>query len=200
MSMNRRQAIQLIAAVVPAAVAAPAAFSLAGQSTRPQTAGPAPGSFGARKFVFDGVYSELRISMKELGLESPADLSAYSHLVMEMRVSSPQRLLLWAYTTHGPRNMSIIGFGQNAWLRASVPLQYFVGRDKNGFDLASATNRRTNSCWYLRVGALWRSSFGGVHRHRYGVSAQQAVDRTAQRASLQSRRRIGVSGAGPDAG
>jgi hypothetical protein len=78
---------------------------------------------------------------------------------MEMRMSSPQRLLLWAYTTHGPRNMSIIGFGQNAWLRASVPLQYFIGRDKNGFDLASATEPAHEFQLVLRVGA-----FGDLNR------------------------------------
>src|ERR1035438_9073795 len=142
MRLNRRQAIKLIAGALPA-VAGVRAFGLP-----PQAIAPVSATNGVRRFVFDGVSSELRISMKELGQESPADLSAYSHLVMEMRMSSPQRLLLWAYTTRGPRNMSIIGFGQNTWLRASVPLQYFIGRDKNGFDLASATNRRTHSSWY----------------------------------------------------
>jgi hypothetical protein len=142
MSMSRRTAIKLIAGAAPA-VAGVHAFGVS-----PQAAAPAIAVSPVRKFVFDGIASELRITMKELGLDSPADLSPYSHLVMEMRMSSPQRLLLWAYTTHGLRNMSIIGFGQNAWLRASVPLQYFIGRDKNGFDLASATNRRTNSSWY----------------------------------------------------
>ena len=142
MSMSRRTAIKLIAGAAPA-VAGVHAFGVSQQAVAPAPV-PAP----VRKFVFDGIYSEMRISMKDLGLDSPADLSPWSHLVMEMRMSSPQRLLLWAYTTHGMRNMSIIGFGQNAWLRASVPLQYFIGRDKNGFDLASATNRRTHSSWY----------------------------------------------------
>src|ERR1035441_4984111 len=83
MSMNRRQAIQLIAAVVPAA-AAPAAFSLAGHAAGQQATSSAPAAFGARKFTFDGVYSELRISMKELGLDSPADLSPYSQRALQM--------------------------------------------------------------------------------------------------------------------
>jgi len=140
--MNRRQAIQLIATAVPASTAS-AAFSFTGQA-----ATPASNTHGVTKFVFDGVYSELRISMKELGFDSPADLSPYSHLVMEMRTSSPQRMSLWIFTTHGMRSMGFIAFGQNAWLRASVPLHFFVGQDSNGFDLASAGNRRTNSCWF----------------------------------------------------
>lgn len=142
MSMSRRQAMKLIAGAVPAAAGVRTALSAEMQTIQPE-----PATAGVRRFVFDGIWSELRISMKELGLGSPADLSAYSHLVMEMRMSSPQRLLLWVYTTHGLRSMGLIGFGQNAWLRASIPLRYFVGRDSSGFDLASAGNRRMKSCW-----------------------------------------------------
>jgi hypothetical protein len=172
MSMNRRQAIQLIAAVVPAA-AAPAAFSLAGHAAGQQATSSAPAAFGARKFTFDGVYSELRISMKELGLDSPADLSPYSHLVLEMRVSSPQRMGLWAYTTHGPRSMGLIAFGQNAWLRASVPLHFFVGQDSSGYDLASAGNRRTHSCWF----SVW-GPFGNLQSvEAIAISMEYALNK-----------------------
>jgi hypothetical protein len=143
MSMNRRQAIQLIASAVPAVAAAPTVFGLTGQS-----ASAAPAAFEARRFKFDGIYSELRIPIKELGLDSPADLSQFTHLVMEMRTSSPQRMSLSIYTTRGPRSMGFIAFGQSAWLRASVPLHFFVGQDSSGTDLASAGNRRTNSCWF----------------------------------------------------
>ena len=69
MSMSRRTAIKLIAGAAPA-VAGVRAFGVA-----PQVAAPVPSAASVRKFVFDGVYSEMRISMKELGRESPADLS-----------------------------------------------------------------------------------------------------------------------------
>ncbi len=111
--------------------------------------------------------------MAELGQTAPADLAGYTHLVMEMRMSSPQRLFLWAYTTHGPRGVSIIGFGQNAWLRASVPLQYFIGRDSKGNDLASAQNRRTNSSWY----SVW-GPFGDLHTvESIGIAMEYPLNR-----------------------
>lgn len=152
MSMTRRQAMKLIAGAVPV---------VAGSRTLgavPQAPPPVSTVGAVKKFVFDGVYSELRISIKELAQDSPADLSAYSHLVMEIRTTSPQRMLIWAHTTHGPRSMGFIGFGQNAWLRASIPLRYFVGHDASGFDLASAGNRRMNSCWL----SVW-GPFGDLH-------------------------------------
>ena len=152
MSMTRRQAMKLIAGAVPVAAGARTL------GAPPQAAPPVSTVGEVKRFVFDGVFSELRISIKELAQDSPADLSAYSHLVMEMRTTSPQRLLIWAHTTHGPRSMGFIAFGQNAWLRASIPLRYFVGHDAIGFDLASAGNRRMNSCWL----SVW-GPFGDLH-------------------------------------
>src|ERR1035441_7479134 len=164
MDINRRQAMKMIAGAVPAVAGARALAAVPKAGATPSAVGvpqatAMPSAAGAvRRFVFDGVSSEMQLTMAELGQESPADLSGYTYLVMEMRMSSPQRLLLWAYTTHGPRNMSVIGFGQNAWLRASIPLQNFVGRDSVGQDLASAQNRRTNACWF----SVW-GPFGDLH-------------------------------------
>ena len=166
MNVSRRQAITLIAGAVPA-VTGLRAFAVVSQRSS-----PAVPSGTARRFVFDGIWSELRISMAELGQQSLADLAGFSHLVMEMRMSSPQRLLLWAYTTHGPRSMSIIGFGQNAWLRASIPLQYFIGRDSRGNDLASAQNRRTNCCWY----SVW-GPWGDLHTvESFGIAMEYPLN------------------------
>ena len=100
-----------------------------------------------RQLVFDGVLSEHKIALKDLDASLPSDWTGYTHLVLELRASSPQRFGLWAYTADGPRRIEIQPFGQNVWLRASVPLQYFKGMDKSGTDLASTNNRRTNSFW-----------------------------------------------------
>jgi hypothetical protein len=177
---TRRQAMQMIAGAVPA-VAGARAFAAAPQGgAASQARGTAQAavetkaaSGAARKFVFDGVSSEMQLTMAELGQTAPADLAGYTHLVMEMRMSSPQRLFLWAYTKHGPRGVSIIGFGQNAWLRASVPLQYFIGRDSKGNDLASAQNRRTNSSWY----SVW-GPFGDLHSvESIGIAMEYPLNR-----------------------
>ncbi|MEN6578535.1 MAG: hypothetical protein ABFD90_19475 [Phycisphaerales bacterium] len=99
------------------------------------------------KVAFEGRISEHRWALKELAPELPSDWSDYTFLVLEMRTSSPQRFSLWLYTTEGKRRLMIQPFGQNVWLRASVPLQYFKGKDQRGMDLASTNNRRTGSFW-----------------------------------------------------
>ncbi|MDP9173978.1 MAG: hypothetical protein M3O30_08955 [Planctomycetota bacterium] len=107
-----------------------------------------------RSLSFNGVLCERRLSLKELGADMPADWSDYSFLVLEMRTSTPQRFGLWVYTGDGVRRIEIQPFGQNVWLRASIPLQYFKGMDKSGNDLASTNNRRTNSFW-MSVWGPW---------------------------------------------
>ncbi|HEY2881211.1 MAG TPA: hypothetical protein VGJ15_02230 [Pirellulales bacterium] len=97
--------------------------------------------------TFKGVLSEHKYSVLELGSDFPTDWSDYTHLVMEMRTTSPQRFALWVYTDDGPRRIEIQPFGQNVWLRASIPLQYFKSMDQSGSDLASTINRRTPSFW-----------------------------------------------------
>jgi hypothetical protein len=101
-----------------------------------------------RKITFDGILSEHKISLKELGQSFPNDRSDYTHLVMEMRTSSPQRFSLWVHRTETtPIRIMLQPFGEDIWLKASIPLQYLKGMDTSGHDLASAINRRTNSFW-----------------------------------------------------
>src|SRR5450432_3052316 len=110
-----------------------------------------------RKLTFDGVLSEQKLSIEDLGL--PADWSDYSHLIMDVRTSTPQRFSLWLYRVNGtPVRLMLQPFGQNTWFRASIPLQYFKGMDRSGNDLASSINRRTNSFWM----SVW-GPFGDIN-------------------------------------
>jgi hypothetical protein len=106
-----------------------------------------------RKLTFDGTLSEHKLAINDLNPALPSDWTGYTHLVMEMRTSSPQRFSIWLYRTDGtPIRVMMQPFGQNVWLRASLPVQYFVGKDQSGTDLASANNRRTNSFWFSTWG------------------------------------------------
>ena len=59
------------------------------------------------QMVFDGVLSEHKIALKDLDAALPSDWTGYTHLVLEMKTSSPQRFGLWAYTADGPHRIEI---------------------------------------------------------------------------------------------
>ena len=99
------------------------------------------------KVTFADKVSEHKWPLKELDAALPADWSGFGFLVLELRTSSPQRFSLWVHTADGKRRIMLQPFGQNVWLRASVPLQYFRGKDQRGMDLASTNNRRTDTFW-----------------------------------------------------
>ena len=100
-----------------------------------------------RRLEFDGVKAEQKWELNALSPALPADWTPYDYLVLELRTSTPQRFSLWVHTANGPRRIMLQPFGQNAWLRASIPLAYLRGRDQKGTDLASVNNRRTDSFW-----------------------------------------------------
>ena len=109
--------------------------------------------------TFQGRISEHKWPLKQLDSDLPADWSGYEYLVLEMRTSTPQRFAMWLYTTDGPRRILLHPFGQSVWLRASIPLKYFEGRDQSGHDMASANNRRSGSFWM----SVW-GPFGSIDK------------------------------------
>jgi len=119
---------------------------------------PALAADATQKLSFEGILPESRLTLQDLtalngGKDFPADWTGYSHLVMEMRTSTPQRFGLWVYTADGPRRIEFQPLGQNAWFRASVPLSYLRAQ-VSGNDLAASTNRRSESFW-ISVWGPW---------------------------------------------
>jgi len=108
---------------------------------------------------FNGEVAEHVLVLNEMKPALPTDWSTYSYLVMEMKVTSPQRFSVKAYTPEGMCRILIQPVGQNVWFRAVIPLQYFRGRDSSGHDMASANNRPRNAFWM----SVW-GPFGNIDR------------------------------------
>jgi hypothetical protein len=126
----------------------------------------------ARTITFDGAISTQQWALKDLNPQWPADWSDYKFLVLEMRASTPQRFSLWLYTADGPRRIEIQPIGQGVWMRAAVPLQFFVSQ-ASGNDLAAATNRKYNSFWI----SVW-GPFGSIDKVQgLGVTMFYAINK-----------------------
>ncbi len=102
----------------------------------------------ARTIAFVGDTAQVQWSLADLDSSFPTDWSDYAYLVMEVKPSTPQRFYLQILTADGPRMLRLQPFGQGAWLRLTLPLQFFVARDTFGHDMASAGNRPRRSFWF----------------------------------------------------
>ncbi len=70
----------------------------------------------------------------------PADWSSYSYLVVEMRLSSPQRFDFRVHDVSGVRSVRLAPVS-GRWIRAAVPLSFMTRPAGQGHDLASVHNK-----------------------------------------------------------
>jgi hypothetical protein len=70
----------------------------------------------------------------------PADWSPYQFLVMELRLSSPQRFDLRVHDAMGVRQVRLAPVA-GVWIRAAVPLAFMTQAAGQGHDLASVHNK-----------------------------------------------------------
>jgi hypothetical protein len=93
-----------------------------------------------RRAVFEGAGSEQTWPLKDLDPKLPADWSSAQFLVLEMRLSSPQRFDFRIRDSGGVRSVRLSPV-PGVWIRTAIPLMYFTKPAGQGNDLASVHNK-----------------------------------------------------------
>jgi hypothetical protein len=93
-----------------------------------------------RRAVFETAGGEQVWALAELNPQLPADWSGYGFLVLELRLSSPQRFDLRLHNATGVRSIRLAPV-PGVWIRAVVPLRYLTEPPSQGNDLASVHNK-----------------------------------------------------------
>jgi hypothetical protein len=101
-------------------------------------AGPASGE--TRRVVFESAGAEHTWALKELDAGLPADWSTFQLLVLELRLTSPQRFDLRIHDATGVRSVRLAPV-PGAWIRSAVPLSFLTEAARQGNDLASVHNK-----------------------------------------------------------
>jgi hypothetical protein len=92
-----------------------------------------------RRAVFEKA-GEQSWPLKEWNAELPADWSGYRFLVLELRLSSPQRFDLRIHDAGGVRSVRLAPV-PGVWIRGVVPLEFLTQPPRQGMDLASVHNK-----------------------------------------------------------
>ncbi|MDR0394873.1 MAG: hypothetical protein LBH77_06915 [Tannerella sp.] len=79
-------------------------------------------------------------ALKDVAPDLPSDWSAFNYLVLEMKASSPQRFSIGPVAEGGFYSKNIQPF-MGAWLRFTIPLEYFSEPPKSAVDMAATYNK-----------------------------------------------------------
>jgi hypothetical protein len=93
-----------------------------------------------RRAVFEKAGAEQTWTLKDLDPSLPADWSSYGYLVLELRLSSPQRFDLRVHDAGGVRSVRLSPV-PGVWVRSAVPLAFLTQPARQGMDLASVHNK-----------------------------------------------------------
>jgi len=93
-----------------------------------------------RRAVFETAGAEIAWPLKDLDPALPADWSPYGFLVMELRLSSPQRFDIRVHDAGGVRSVRLSPV-PGAWIRSAVPLTFLTQPARQGNDLAAVHNK-----------------------------------------------------------
>src|SRR4051812_9555712 len=94
-------------------------------------AGPGTARGESGRPEFEGGGTGGTWALKDFGPGLPADWSRFQFLVMELRVSSPQRFDLRIHDAGGVRSVRLAPV-PGAWIRSAVPLSFFTQAARSG--------------------------------------------------------------------
>jgi hypothetical protein len=93
-----------------------------------------------RRVVFESAGAEHTWALKDVDPNLPADWSPFQFLVLELKLSSPQRFDLRIHDDAGVRSVRLSPV-PGAWIRSAVPLSFLTEAARQGNDLASVHNK-----------------------------------------------------------
>ena len=107
-------------------------FSLSSCEKAPETI--------SMKFDSSAPMSTFTWALKDVAPELPSDWSDYNYLVLEMKASSPQRFSIGPITSGGLLPKNIQPF-MGAWIRFTMPLDFFRELPTSAVDMAATYNK-----------------------------------------------------------
>jgi hypothetical protein len=100
----------------------------------------------ARSMVFSGDGAEQVFALRDLDSQLVSDWTPYPFLVVELRLSSPQRFDFRVHTADGVRSVRLSPVC-GTWVRSAIPLTFFTQASRQGMDLASVHNKPRAMMW-----------------------------------------------------
>ncbi len=101
------------------------------------------------KFKFDSSkeMSGTKFALKDINPELPDNWDGYNFVVLEYKISTPQRFQLGFTTDWGYNELRIMSYVPNAWNKLAIPLKFYTQPPAPSHDLASLNNHARYMGW-----------------------------------------------------
>jgi hypothetical protein len=128
---------------------------------------------GVKHFKFDGSreISGTRFALRDINPDLPRDWDEYNYLVLEYKITTPQRFQFGLTTDDGYNELRLMSYVPGAWNRLVIPLRYFEELPDPAFDMAATVNHRRTTGW-IKLGGS-RGPLHGVDS--VGVRMRRAI-------------------------
>ncbi len=131
----------------------------------------APATF---KIAFDSSkeVSGRKFALKDINPDLPADWDGYNYVVLEYKISTPQRFQLGFTTRYGYNELRVISYVPGAWNKLAIPLRFFTDYPDPAVDLAATYNQPRYTGW-INLGGK-RGPLQGVDS--IGIRMRKPID------------------------
>lgn len=101
--------------------------------------------------------SEMEVSGAKFSLEDispglPSDWDVYQYVVLEFKISTPQRFQVGFTTEKGYNEVRVMSYTANGWNRLAIPLRYFREPPAARSDMAATYNQPRHTGWINLTG------------------------------------------------
>ena len=104
-----------------------------------------------KKFAiqFDNAYevSGQKFALRDINPSLPSDWDAYNFVVLEYKISTPQRFQLGFTTADGYNEVRVMSYVPGQWNKLAIPLKYFTELPDPAVDIAATMNHARYTGW-----------------------------------------------------
>lgn len=101
------------------------------------------------KILFDSSkeVSGQKFALRDIAPDLPTDWEGYQYVIVEFRISTPQRFHLGFGTADGYNELRIMSYTAGGWNRLAIPLKFFRNLPEAALDLAATYNQARYTGW-----------------------------------------------------
>ena len=100
------------------------------------------------QFDSDNTVSGEKIAIEDINPDLETDWSDYNFVLLEMKISTPQRFQVGFTTDSGYNDLRVMSYVPGSWIKLAVPLRFYTQLPDAANDIAATMNQPRYTGWF----------------------------------------------------